>query len=94
MLELPSTIKEIKKSAFCECTELTSINIPGKVEVVNIKVFACCKNLMDVELPSTLKTNKGYVFLRAFEGCSTQTEEYVPPLEKALERRHSMDAIH
>ena len=42
---LPETIKEIGKTAFADCTSVTSIRIPASVVQIQSGTFNDCKNL-------------------------------------------------
>ena len=59
---LPSTVTEIKSTAFSSCPYLTEIRIPNSVKELGVSLFTACTRLEKVYLPSSieligLKTN-------------------------------------
>ena len=60
------SLKGIGKSAFENCTLITSLNISSGVTTISNSAFKGCSNLQSLTLPSTLKTIGSY----AFSGCS------------------------
>ena len=54
---LGNSIKEIGNSAFSNCVQLTSINIPESVTSIGSKVFEGCTALTDVLLNSNIASN-------------------------------------
>ncbi len=73
-LDLGTSLKTVGASAFQYCTALTSAAIPEGVTALGyIKdgiesggVFADCKALAQISLPSTVKN----IYLRCFDGCT------------------------
>ena len=61
-ITLPSTIKQIGRSAFWGCSSLTSIDIPEGVTVIPERCFCNCKKLNSVTLPTTIKKIEDYAF--------------------------------
>ena len=61
-ITLPSTIKQIGRSAFWECSSLTSIDIPEGVTIIPERCFSECKKLNSVTLPTTIKKIEDYAF--------------------------------
>lgn len=60
------SLKGIGKSAFENCTLITSLNISYGVTTISNSAFKGCSNLQSLTLPSSLKTIGSY----AFSGCS------------------------
>ncbi len=60
--------------AFCGCTELASIIIPGEVTGISSYAFSGCSNLTSITLPDTI-TSIGW---GAFEGCTSLTRINLP----------------
>jgi hypothetical protein len=54
-VKLPPTIKAIRRNAFARAYNLTSINFPEGLEVLDYVSFRFCVSLEEIELPSTLK---------------------------------------
>lgn len=52
---IPSSVKSIADSAFCDHFNLKSIYIPEGVENIGFRAFSCCTNLETIYLPATLK---------------------------------------
>jgi len=48
---IPNSVKIIGDYAFCDCTELTSINIPNGVTTIGDCAFKGCKGLSSVTIP-------------------------------------------
>lgn len=53
-VKLPSSLKEIGKESFLECSNLEKIEIPEGVTVIGEDAFIHCKKLKEIKLPSTL----------------------------------------
>ncbi len=62
---LPSTIKEIKASAFYGCSALTSLEIPNSVTVIGKEAFLLCSSLKTITIPTGVTEIGQY----AFTGC-------------------------
>lgn len=56
---IPSSVKTIGNSAFCQCQDITSITIPESVNYINDFAFFGCKGLSDITIPSSVY-NIGY----------------------------------
>ncbi|MBE5933393.1 MAG: hypothetical protein E7263_08245 [Lachnospiraceae bacterium] len=61
-INLPPTLKTIKKSAFSSCSTLMDIDIPEAVECIEKSVFASCNGLVDVKIPASVSVLSEYVF--------------------------------
>ena len=60
------TVTEIDDFAFCQCENLTSVEIPSSVTSIGYGAFYRCKGLTSVEIPNSV-TSIGEC---AFRGCS------------------------
>ncbi len=60
-------VTRIQDSAFCNCTGLTTVNIPSSVEAIGYEAFEYCKNLANV----FFDTNSALTLIDAwaFNGC-------------------------
>ena len=59
--------KGIADYVFCECTDLTSVIIPGSVTIIGNNVFEGCTSLVSLNIPSSVTTIGRY----AFYGCTS-----------------------
>ncbi len=59
------SLRGIGKSAFKDCTLITSLNVPYGVTTISNMAFQGCSNLQSLTLPSSLKT----IGSSAFSGC-------------------------
>jgi len=66
-IDLPSSIRYIRKWAFRECTNLTSFTIPDQVTTISNCLFYGCSSLTSINIPDGVTTIEGY----AFYGCSS-----------------------
>jgi hypothetical protein len=69
MTELPK-VKEIGRSAFEECSKLTTLNLGQALETVGEYAFLNCSNITKLTFPYATTT----IGNRAFQGCSSVTE--------------------
>lgn len=67
-------VTRINAYAFSNCTELTSVTIPGSVTEINDHSFENCIGLSAVELPEKLIV----IDAAAFEGCTAFTRIDIP----------------
>lgn len=60
---IPETVKynggtlkvtTIGMSAFSQCTDLTSVKIPGSITTIEMSAFYGCKNLLSIEIPNSV----------------------------------------
>ena len=65
---------EIYESAFENCTELTSINIPNSVTVIGARAFMSCTSLVSIEIPYGV-TSIGY---NTFRRCTSLKSVVIP----------------
>ena len=72
-IAIPDSVSEIGRGAFAGCENLISIEIPGKVTVLN-ETFSGCTNLKKVVLPEGL-TEINYF---AFSHCANLEEVVIP----------------
>lgn len=79
-VKLPSSLVEIKYSAFEECTALTKLEIPEGVEYIGGSAFEDCTALEELKLPSTLKA----IGLDVFKGCAKLRKIVLPDKIKNL----------
>lgn len=73
-------VNEIGTSAFANCVELTSINIPTSVDYISAFAFQNCSALSSITIPSSV-TN---IDQEAFENCSALTSFTIPSGVKSI----------
>lgn len=66
-VQLPKSLKYIKKFAFANCENLSSIKFPNRLEVIGDNTFYGCGKIKDVIISPFVKI----IGERAFEGCSS-----------------------
>ncbi|MBR5570372.1 MAG: leucine-rich repeat domain-containing protein [Oscillospiraceae bacterium] len=72
--EFSSGTKLIGSSAFRDCTELTSLTIPGSVTAIGDDAFYSCSGLISVIIPGSVTSIGSYVF-----GNCTNLENIIIP---------------
>lgn len=78
-LKLPSTLKIIRKRAFCKCTRLTGeLHIPEGVVVIETEAFNRT-SITSLYLPSTLQTIQNNAFTNAYDIVSIVSVAVQPP---------------
>ena len=82
---IPDSVRDIKSSAFQNCTNLTNVAIPDGVTSIWDMAFYGCSGLKSVTIPNDV-TSIGH---SAFAGCSELTS--VTFLGKTLEQVQAMD---
>lgn len=60
---LPSTVTDIGKGSFYQCS-FDTINLPSGLESIGEYGFACCYNLKTIEFPESLRIINRYAFIR------------------------------
>ena len=68
------TVTSIEKSAFYECTSLTSITIPNSVTSIGYEAFCRCTGLTSITIPNSVTSIGG----SAFYGCTGLTSVTIP----------------
>ena len=78
---IPSSIKSvtitggiISNCAFCNCSGLTSVTIPGSVTSIGSSAFSGCTNLTSISIPDSVTSIGSY----AFSGCTGLTSITIP----------------
>ena len=73
-------VKEIGSYAFDGCSGITSVYVPGSVELIGQRAFRDCTSLESVTLCDGLLRIRGY----AFEGCTSLTSIVIPSTVESL----------
>lgn len=68
------TVKSIGNSAFYECSNLQSVNIPNSITTIGDWAFSGCSNLLSIPIPNSV-TTIGYY---AFQDCSNLQSVTIP----------------
>ena len=71
-ITIPNTVKEIRYSAFENCSNLERINL-GQIETISFDVFQDCPKLTSITLPKTLENGPGDVDRGVFTGTTNLT---------------------
>ena len=71
---IPKSVTAIGKSAFCGCTDLTSISIPNSVTEIGEGAFYNCSGLTSISIPNSVTE----IEERAFYNCSGLTSIKIP----------------
>ena len=84
-IEIPSTlgsypVTSIGKYAFCDCSGLTSITIPGGVTSIGSYAFWSCSGLTSITIPDGVTSIGSY----AFQDCSGLTSITIPDSVKTI----------
>lgn len=67
-------VRTIGSSAFMDCSELTSVNIPNSIISIGGSAFAYCSGLTSINIPNSITSiNAG-----TFHGCSALTSITIP----------------
>ena len=78
---LPSSIKEIKDSAFYHCEDLQEIQIPQSVKEIGAACFAGCTSLESIQLPDSLSV----INVQLFDGCDSLFHIRIPSNVKEIQ---------
>ena len=73
-LTIPDSVTTIGKSAFCACSNLTSVTIPDSVTTIGDYAFRWCESLTSVTIGDSVTT----IGSSAFYGCESLTSVTIP----------------
>lgn len=71
---IPETIKEIRQSAFEDCTHLRKAVLPEALEYAGEKIFYGCSSLEEINIPANIKTISKYMLW----DCKSITSLVIP----------------
>lgn len=86
---IPNTIKTIGTGAFCDCIQLTSIQIPNSVTSIEEGAFGNCYNLASIDIPNSVVT----IGNATFYSCSRIKEIIIPNSVKSI-GDNAFDSCH
>ena len=70
------SVTSIGRSAFCNCTDLTSITIPESVATIGGHAFESCSGLTSITIPKSVTS----IGISAFRNCYGLTKVIVPDI--------------
>ena len=79
-VQLPDTITEISRAAFCGCTQLSAVTLPKKLKTLGGSIFANCSNLTQMEFPKSVAA----LGAGAFENCTALSKVTLSPKIKKI----------
>ena len=71
---IPSSVTEIGRSAFENCSGLQAVTIPSSVTEIGLGAFSGCSGLTSVTIPGSVTE----IGMHAFSGCSGLTSVTIP----------------
>ena len=74
------SIKVIHHSAFAECSNLVSVQLPNTLQSIDDSAFKNCVSLISVQLPISLQSIGSY----AFDGCRNLQSIHIPASVKYI----------
>ena len=74
-LVIEEGIVSVGKYAFCECTELASVQLPSSLKKIEIGAFRMCSALKDIQIPGSVTE----IGVQAFKACLKLEEIRIPP---------------
>jgi hypothetical protein len=75
-LNIPSSVTNIGENAFEECTNLKSVVLPEKLQIIRKGLLKNCYSLQSIEIPSTVE----FIYQEAFSNCSSLYEVKALPV--------------
>lgn len=94
IVDIPETVTEIAKYAFCGCDKLTDVIFPNSLKIIGQDAFMGCNSLSSLSLPDSVEdfTFNGYEWLtsvklpsnlgtigeRTFEMCTNLKSIFIP----------------
>ena len=73
-ITFPNSLSYIGENAFCGCSALTDLYIPGSVRVIDRCAFEYCSGLTSI----TLSEGVTHIGVQAFDGCKKLTNVTIP----------------
>ena len=65
MPSIPSSVRRIDASAFCNCASLTTVVLPENLRIIQNNTFCGCAALIEIKIPANVKK----ICKSAFFGC-------------------------
>ena len=79
---IPNSVTSIGKSAFCDCSGLTSITIPNLVTCIGYGAFARCSGLTSITIPNSVTSIGEYAFFQCFRLTSVTISNAVKSISQ------------
>lgn len=79
-VDLPNTVVELEPYAFCNCTKLSTINLPESITKIHENVFDSCESLFNVGTTGGVKLPSNLIKLgsASFTGCKAIKSVVLP----------------
>lgn len=87
-------VKEIEKSAFYNCKQLTSINLPNTITTIGNSAFEYCYKLASIVIPNSVTKIEDYTFLHCEELASVTLPAALTEIgDNAFKRCYKLSSI-
>lgn len=89
-IKFPTTLKDIKKDAFKQCSNIDSLSFPTSLQTIGDYAFYGCSGLKELRVPSTLLSVGNY----AFYNCSNVKKVYTYTVEPVSINQQTFSCWH
>lgn len=64
-IEMPDSVKNLKKGAFCNCQKLQKVNLSNSLKIIPNSCFDFCVSLHEIKIPDSVEIIEKYAFFNA-----------------------------